>query len=85
MPTRSSRVQYTVRGVPREVDVVLRRKARQRGISLNHLLVEKLSEAQPGPPKKYRDMSDLGGFWKEDPEFDRILEEQRVIDPEIWK
>jgi len=85
MPAHS-RIQYTVRGVPREVDRALRRKARQRGLSLNRLLVEELSAAGGGlPGRRYRSLDGLGGRWREDPEFDRILAEQRHIDPGLWK
>ena len=33
-------MQYTVRGVPREVDIALRRKAAKRKVSLNQMIVE---------------------------------------------
>jgi len=85
MPTQSG-IQYTVRGVPREIDRALRRKARQRGVSLNRLLVEELSAAGGGlPGRRYRSLDSLGGRWREDPEFNRILAEQRRIDPDLWK
>ncbi len=32
-----------------------------------------------------RDLSDIAGAWIEDPEVDRALEEQRKIDPELWR
>ena len=84
MPAAHSQ-QYTVRGIPREVDQVLRRKARQRGISLNQLLVEELAAAAGGGPgRRYRSFKDIGR-WQEDPEFDRIVAEQRQIDVDLWK
>jgi hypothetical protein len=68
------------------VDGALRRKARQRGMSLNQLLVEELSAAGGGTRKRrVRSLQDLGGRWQDDEEFDRILAEQRRIDPELWK
>jgi hypothetical protein len=78
-------VQYTVRGVPREVDKILRRRAHQRGISLNQLLVEEICAAGGGQRRRYRSLKDLGGRWQEDPEFNRILAEQRRIDADLWK
>ena len=85
MPANSE-VQYTVRGVPREVDKVLRRRARQRGISLNRLLIEELSAVGGGiQGRRYRLLKDLGGRWQDDREFDRILAEHRRIDPDLWK
>ncbi len=85
MPTKSQ-VQYTIRGVPREVDRELRRRAHERKVSLNQLLVEELTHATGAQPKKkYRSIMSLVGTWKEDPEFDRILEEQRKIDEDLWQ
>ena len=48
MKKQASLVQYTVRGVPREVDIILRRKAAKRKLSLNRMIVEQLSEAAVG-------------------------------------
>ena len=85
MPT-SLKVQYTIRGVPRDVDQTLRRKAHQRKISLNRLLVEELTNAAGCPSgQTYRSLKSIAGRWKEDPEFDRILEEQRQIDWGLWR
>ncbi len=85
MPT-SAKIQYTVRGVPKETDRALRRKARQRGLSLNQLLVEELVTASGGTgARKYRDASDLKGIWCEDEEMERILAEQRQIDADLWR
>lgn len=79
-------IQYTVRGVPPEVDQALRKKARERRVSLNRLLVEELSSlsgAEGG--RQYRSLKELTSRWKEDPEFDRVIEEQRRIDWKLWK
>lgn len=85
MPTRSD-IQYTVRGISREVDQALRSKARQRRISLNRLLVEELTASGgPVPSRRYRSLKELGGRWQDDPEFERILAEQRRIDRSLWK
>ena len=84
MPRRE-KVQYTIRGVPTEVDQALKEKSRRRGISLNQLLVEELTEATGGEPKTRRSLKPLLGKWQDDPEFDRILEEQRRIDQEMWR
>lgn len=78
-------VQYTVRGIPREVDHVLRRRAHQRGISLNRLVVEELSAAGGGKQRRHRLLKDLGGRWQKDPEFERIVSEHRRIDADLWK
>jgi hypothetical protein len=83
MPAKSA-VQYTIRGVPREVDRELRRRARDQKVSLNQLLVDELRSVA-GTPRKYRSLEGIAGTWKEDPEFDRALEEQRQIDTDLWK
>jgi hypothetical protein len=77
-------VQYTVRGVPREVDIALRRKASKRKVSLNQIIVEELSEAAMGA-KIRADFSDLVGKWTPDAAFDEILAAARQIDRDKWK
>jgi hypothetical protein len=72
--------------VPREVDLALRRKAHQRRVSLNRLLVEELTNMAGGlRERSYRSLKSIAGRWKEDPEFDRVLEEQRQIDWKLWR
>ncbi len=84
MPTQD--VQYTIRGIPREVDQALRKKAHERKISLNRLLVAELTNAAGlSGERKYRSLKGIAGTWEEDPEFDRVLEEQRRIDWSLWK
>ena len=77
-------VQYTIRGVPREVDRALRAKAAQMKISLNQVVVNELIRATIGHTRK-ADFSGLVGQWTPDPEFDDILASQRQIDWEKWK
>jgi hypothetical protein len=81
---RQMPVQYTIRGVPREVDRELRRRARQRKVSLNQLLLDELQGAA-GVRKKYRALESVAGTWVDDAEFDRALKLQRRIDPALWK
>ena len=81
-------MQFTVRGVPREVDAALRRMARVSGRSLNALLVDSLREkALPDPRSRvvHHDLDFLFGTWVPDPEFDAAIREQQSIDPEMWK
>lgn len=84
MKKQAPPVQYTVRGVPREVDIVLRRKAAKRKVSLNQLIVEELSEAATGARNR-ADFSDLVGKWTPDPAFDEIVAAGRQIDLDKWK
>jgi hypothetical protein len=78
-------IQYTIRGIPPEVDKALREKAAERGLSLNQTIVEELVGATVGREKKSA-LSDLVGQWEPDPGFDEIIASQRqVIDWEKWK
>ena len=81
---RPAPVQYTIRGIPREVDRALRQRARQRGESLNRLVVDELTVATIGRPKR-ADFTDLVGQWTPDPAFDEILASQRRIGPDKWE
>jgi hypothetical protein len=79
MKKEAESVQYTIRGVPREVDRVLRLKAAQRKQSLNQVILEELSGPSVGQQKR-ADFSDLLGRWIPDPAFDEIVAAQRQID-----
>ena len=77
-------IQYTIRGVPREVDRLLRRQAAQRKKSLNQVILDELAVATVGQRRR-ADFSDLVGRWTPDPAFDEILAAQRQIDRDKWK
>jgi hypothetical protein len=76
--------QYTVRGIPPEVDRALRRKAAHRNQSLNQVIVDELIAATTGSRRR-ADFTDLVGQWTPDASFDEILTAQRQIDPDKWK
>jgi hypothetical protein len=80
-------MQYTLRQIPREVDSALRRKAKQEGKSLNEVAIEALARGAGlgQKPAENHDLDFAIGTWVEDAEFDKIIEEQRQIDPEMWK
>ena len=78
------RIQYTIRGVPQEVDRALRRKAAQRKVSLNEVILEELTAVTTGARKR-TDFHDVTGQWTPDPAFDEIVASQRQIDPDRWK
>lgn len=84
MKSQAESVQYTIRGVPRDVDRALRQKAARRKQSLNQLILEELTEATLGR-KRRADFSDVTGRWVPDPAFDEILAAQRQIDWDKWK
>jgi len=77
-------IQYTVRGVPPEVDRVLRKKAAHLKLSLNQLVIDELTRATIGRARR-ADFSDLVGRWTPDPAFDEIIASQRQIDWDKWK
>lgn len=80
-------MQYTLRGIPNELDKALRRKAKREKKSLNAVALEVLAEAvgvEPAPRKR-RDLSDLLGTWREDPAFDEVARDQRRVDPDLWR
>jgi hypothetical protein len=77
-------IQYTIRGVPPEVDRALRQKARRHKRSLNQVILDELADATVGRKRK-ADFSDLVGRWTPDPAFDEVLAAQRQIDWDRWK
>ncbi len=70
-------IQYTLRAVPKAVDLALRRKARGEGRSLNAVAVETLArglELDAREPAN-TELDDLVGSWVEDPGFDLAQED----------
>jgi len=81
-------MQYTLRNIPPALDAALRRKAREEGRSLNQVAVEALMRALGlggEEPVRHRDLADVAGTWDADPAVDDALEDQRRIDPELWR
>jgi hypothetical protein len=84
MRKQATSSQYTIRGIPREVDRALREKAARQKRSLNQVIVAELTAATIGARRK-TDLSDVTGGWVPDPAFDEIVASQRQIDWEKWK
>ncbi len=80
-------MQYTIRNVPGFLDAVLRDSARQQRKSLNETALEALARgAGLGENRRrQRDLGDIAGSWREDPDFDLALAAQDAVDPEIWR
>jgi DNA polymerase III delta subunit len=80
-------MQYTIRGLPAQLDKLIRKRAKEEGKSLNTVAVEALMEAfgLRGGELAQRDMGRLAGSWVEDPVVDEALSSQRVIDDEMWR
>lgn len=81
---KQATIQYTIRGVPRDVDHALRQKAERRKQSLNQVILDELVEATLGQ-KPRADFSAFVGRWTPDPAFDEVLASQRQIDADLWK
>ena len=84
MKQQAETIQYTIRGIPPEVDRVLRQKAARRKQSLNRVILEELTQAAIGGNRR-SDFSDIVGRWTPDPAFDEILAAQRRIDWDRWE
>jgi hypothetical protein len=80
-------MQYTIRGIPRQIDAALRRRARVQRKTLNQVAVEALAEGlgMLEEPKKRRSVQDLLGARRKDADLEAALDEQRRIDPELWR
>jgi plasmid stability protein len=80
-------MQYTIRNLPRRLDQLIRKRAKEEGKSLNTVAVEALMEAfgLRGSEPARRDVSELVGTWVEDAAVDEALAAQRCIDDEMWR
>ena len=80
-------MQYTLRDIPQAVDSELRRRAKEEGKSLNTIAIEALIRGAGlgEPPVRYRDLGDIAGTWREDPEFDQAISDQDQIDERLWR
>jgi hypothetical protein len=80
-------MQYTIRNVPDILDEALRRAARERGKSLNGVVIEALARGAgvTGDRRRQRDLGDIAGTWHKDPAFENALAAQDTIDEEMWR
>jgi hypothetical protein len=80
-------MQYTVRSIPRVLDKVIRRRAREKGKSLNKATIEALADglqfSEEGIVR--RDLSDIVGTWKKEARVERALAAQDLVDDALWK
>jgi hypothetical protein len=85
--------QITIRGIPADVEKVVKKEAVRKKTSLNKAVVSLLEKAAgiSEPEKKkqalHYDLDHLAGSWakEEATEFDSALDVQRKIDEELWK
>ena len=80
-------MQYTLRNIPKSVDALLRRRAREEGKSLNEVAVDALMRGLglSGQTVRQRDLSDIAGTWHTDKSADEALADQRQVDPNLWR
>ncbi|MEA2109024.1 MAG: hypothetical protein U9P07_06350 [Pseudomonadota bacterium] len=81
----------TIHGLDDPLDVLIREKARQQGMSLNKtikkLLADSLGLAAGNFRDHRQDFSDLCGVWTAEDieEFNRNIEDFRTIDRQDWR
>jgi len=82
----------TLRNLPPEVAKTVQQRAKKKKTSVNKAVIELLEESVGGKVKKkektrYHDLDHLAGSWtKEEAEaFEKLIAEQRTIDPDLWK
>jgi hypothetical protein len=84
--------QITLRGIPVEIERIIKREAEREGVSLNKAFISFL-ERTTGTKKKtqkkslHHDLDHLCGIWtkREAEEFIKSVEIQRTIDEDLWK
>jgi hypothetical protein len=68
--------QYTLRGVPEEIDHVLREKAAEYGSSLNETLLKALQKGLGiTEPDVNTNFDSYAGTWVEDSNFDDVIKD----------
>ena len=82
----------TVRQIPRELARAIERRASSARTSINKAVIGLLEEAaglarKDGTRARHHDLDALAGSWtgEETAAFNRSLQAQRGIDPDIWK
>ncbi len=81
----------TLRGIPPEVERVIRRKADESGASVNRVVIDLLEEAVGAGKRRkkilHHDLDALAGAWsrEEAARFARALAAERKIDPGLWE
>jgi hypothetical protein len=79
--------QYTIRGVPGQIDRILRGRSRQTGMSFNQVVLEALQLGSGEPPVTHDDLDFMIGSMTSE-EVKQIEEDvawQRRIDTEFWR
>jgi hypothetical protein len=85
--------QITLRGIPVDIERMIKREAERKGLSLNKAFVSILEKATgtKGKAQKrkslHHDLDHLCGSWtkREAEAFTKTVEFQRRIDEDLWK
>ncbi len=85
--------QITLRGIPIEIERMIKKEAERKGLSLNKAfisLIEKVTGTKEKLQKRksmHHDLDHLCGIWtkRDAEEFNQNLEVQRTIDEGLWK
>ena len=85
--------QITVRGVPVEIEKMIKREAESKGLSLNKAFISVLGKTTGTKEKSQRrkfphhDLDHLCGIWtkREAEDFIKTVDLQRTIDEDLWK
>jgi len=80
-------MQYTLRNLPKPLDRAIRERALRENKSINEVAIDALLRAfgMLGDMPAQRDLSDVAGTWQSDQDLDRVLLEQRRVDPDLWR
>jgi hypothetical protein len=80
-------MQYTLRDIPRDVDAALRKRAQRERKTLNQAAVEAMAEGLglEREPRPRRSVRDIVGAVAKDPKLEAALEDQRRVEPELWR
>jgi hypothetical protein len=87
--------QITLRGIPEDVESLVKDEARTKGVSLNKAFVSLLRKGLERQPRSVRfdayrtsdEFRQFLGLWTEDEAaaFDGALAEQRGVDEDLWR
>lgn len=82
-----SKIQYTIRSVPPQLDQVLKKRAKQTGKSFNQTVIETLNMQAFGTakPKEEDNLDWLFGKGKLDEGFYDAMKDMSRIDDELWR
>lgn len=80
-------MRYTIRNLPKGLDAALRRRAKRRGMTLNEVAVQAMTEALGlvAESPRRRSVRDICGAHTKDAVLELALDAQRQLDPELWR